>query len=262
MADTSGTWTILATSDWNTMQSQFMIYQYSSVLLIFVIIGIIVLFKDSFPFVWARFVTHEVVVGILDKITRRIFPNKDFKKHNEVLYYEGVPLPFVKMYSGNFMFTGLPFDIVDVDLKVINDPRYKKACKEIAAKGYPNINALEKALLFSQMKPDDHRVQDLMLRENYKTYEDARRAINPANISVEDPLVKQFFTAISLSEMLGYGTEVPSEDILGEVDDVYEARKPSMQMKRQVEKMIPICAAMFIVAVIGVVVYWVFLKPH
>ena len=261
MADT-GTWTIITTSDWNNMQSQAMIYQYSSVLLLIIIIGVIFIFKDTFPFIWARFVTHDVVVGILDRVTRRISPNKDFKKHNEILYYEGVPLPFVKMYKGNFMFTGLPFDIVDVDLKVINDPRYKKACDDLRKSGYPNINALEKALLFSQMKPDDPRVEDIILREGYKSYDEAKKAINPSEITTEHSLVKQFFTAIPLSEMMGYGTEVPSEDILGEVDDVYEARKPSMLAKRQIEKILPICAAMFIVAVIGVVVYWVFLKPH
>jgi type VI protein secretion system component VasF len=40
--------------------------------------------------------------------------------------------------------------------------------------------------------------------------------------------------------MLGYGTSVPSDDILGEVDDVYEARKPSMRVKRDIAKMVPI----------------------
>ncbi len=258
MADT---WTILATSTWNEMQMQFQIYQVASILLVCVIVGIFVLFKDAFPFVWARFVTHEVVVGILDKTTRRISPNKDFKKINEILYYKGEPLPFVKIYKGNFMFTGMPFDIVDVDLSVITDPRYKKACSELRAAGYPNINALEKALLFSQMDKCDHRVEEIMSREGYDTYEDAKRVINPGSITVEHDLVKQFFTAIPLSEMLGYGTEVPSEDILGEVDDVYEARKPSMQMKRQIEKIIPMCAIMFVVVVVVVVLYWVFLKP-
>jgi hypothetical protein len=200
-------------------------------------------------------------VGILYKITRRIAPNKDFKKFNEVLYYKGVPLPFVKIYPGNFLFAGFPFDIVDVDLAVISDPRYQRACAELRAAGYPNINALEKALLFSQMKENDHRVEEIMTREGYKNYEDAKEAINPASITVEHDLVKQFFTAIPLSEMLGYGTEVPSEDILGEVDDVYEARKPSMQMKREIERIIPVCTIMFVAVVVVVLLYWVFLKP-
>ena len=260
MVDTSGTWTIITTSAWNSAQSQFQIYQIAAILMVFVIIGIIVLFKDAIPFIWARFVTHDVVVGVLDKITRKITLNADFKKKDEMLYYLGEPLPFVKMYKGNFMFAGWPFDICDVDLKVIIDPRYKKACEELRKAGYPNIGALEKALMFSQMKETDHRVLDIIKREGYDNYEQAKKAINPGGLTTEHEIVKQFFTAIPLAEMLGYGTEVPSEDILGEVDDVYEARKPSMQMKRQIEKIIPICAAVFVVAVIGVIAYVVFFK--
>jgi len=259
MADS--TWTILTTDQWNGMQSQFMIYQYSAVLLIFVIIGIILLFKDTWPFIWARFISHEVVVGILDPRTRRIMPNKDFKKLNGLFYYRGQPLPFVKVYPGNFMFTGLPFDILDIDIRTIESPLYQRACANMIKLGYKNIDALEKAILFSQMDKHDHRIAELLKRENYATYEAAKKAINPSNITIETPDVKQFFTFIEMSELDGYGTEVPSDDILNEVDDVYEARKPSMLVKREIMKMIPICVLLFGLSVAGVIIYMVFLKP-
>jgi len=242
------------------MQQQFMIYQYAAVLMIFVIIGITFLFKDTWPFVWARFVTHEVVVGILDPKTHRITPNKDFKKQNGMFYYKGQPLPFVKVYTGNFLFTGMPFDILDLDIRVIESPLYQQACSNMTKMGYKNINALERAIVFSQMSPNDHRIEELLKRENYKSYMAAKQAINPGGINIETPDVKQFFTFIQMSELDGYGTEVPSDDILNEVDDVYEARKPSMLIKREIMKIIPMCILLFALTAAGVVIYMVFLK--
>jgi len=230
--------------------------------MLFVIIGVILLFKDTWPFIWARFISHDVVVGILDPKTRRITPNKDFKKINGLFYHKGQPLPFVKVYKGNFMFTGLPFDLLDIDIRIIDSPLYQRACANMVKNGYKNIDMLEKAILFSQMNEGDHRIAELMKRENYKTYEEAQTKINPKNITIETPEVKQFFTAIQLSELDGYGTEVPSDDILNEVDDVYEARKPSMLVKREIMKIIPICVVVFVVAVAGVVLYMTFIKPH
>ena len=247
-------------SQWKDMQMQFQIYQISAIVLFFVIIAVFVLFKDAFPFMWARFITHDIVVGIVDKTTNRITLNKDFKKKNGMLYYHGEPQHFVKMYPANFLFAGLPFDIVDVDLKVLDDPRYKKVCKTLRANGYPNIDALEKALVFSMMAKDDPRVKEIMIREHYATYDEACKAINPMGITVEHNIVKQFFTSINLSEMLGYGTEVPSEDILGEVDDIYEARKPQTQFKRDMGKIVPLCILIFAVAAGVVVLYLVFFK--
>lgn len=260
MVDTSGTWTILATSTWNQMQQQFQIYQISAIVMVFVIIGICILFRDAFPFIWARFVTHDVVVGVMNKTTRRIQPNRHFKKQGGMFYYMGEPLPFVKVYPGNFMFAGLPFDILDVDLDVISSPAYRKACNDLREKGYRDINALEKAIQFSQMDKDDLRVLEIIDREGYDNYEDAKKKINPANLTIEDKLVKQFFTSIQLSEIHGYGMSVPSEDILGEVDDVYEARKPSMQAQREIAKMLPICILIFLSAAAVVVIYMVFFK--
>lgn len=260
MVDT--TWTILTTDQWNGMQSQFVIYQYSAVLMVFVILGIILLFKDTWPFIWARFISHEVVVGILDPRTHKITPNKDFKKLKGMFYYKGQPLPFVKAYKGNFMFTGLPFDILDIDIHIVESPLYQRACDNMIKAGYRNIDALEKAILFSQMTKTDHRITEWMTRENYATYDEMAKAINPQNYTIESPEVKQFFTSIQMSELDGYGTEVPSDDILNEVDDVYEARKPSMLVKREIMKIIPICLLMFALSAAGVVLYMVFLKPH
>jgi len=231
---------VLQASQWAEMQSTFQMYQIAAVLIFFAIIGVIILFKDAFPFVWARFISHNVVVGVLDKSTRKIICNKDFRKINGVFYYKGEALPFVKVYPGNYFFAGYPFDILDVDLAVITDPRYRKMCRDLMDAGYRDINALEKALQFSMMTRDDPRIVELMAREHYVTYEEAAAAINPAKLTVEHALIKEFFTSIPLSEMLGYGTSVPSDDILGEVDDVYEARKPSMRVKRDIAKMVPI----------------------
>jgi hypothetical protein len=254
-------WTIITQTQWSQMQSQFVMYQYAAVLTIFVILGIVLLFKDAWPFIWARFVTHEVIVGILDPVTRKITPNKDFKKVKGMFYYKGLPLPFVKVYPGNFMFTGLPFDILMVELHVITNPMYQKACNDLKKMGYKDIDAVERALVFSQMQPEDHRVADIMLRENYATYGEAKKAINPGNISVESPFIKQFFDSIPMSDLVDYGTKIPGDNIFNEVDDIYEARKPSMQIKRDVMKMVPLCLLIFGITAAAVVLYMVFLKP-
>lgn len=258
MADT-GT-TILMMSQWKDMQMQFQIYQISAIILFFVIIAIFVLFKDAFPFMWARFVTHDIVVGIVDKTTGVIQLNKEFKKRNGVFYYKGEPLPFVKVYKGNFLFAGRPMDIVDIDLRTITDPRYKKACKTLQNWGYRDINALEKAILFSMMNADDPRVEDIIAREGYGSYEEAKAAINPKGLTVEHKIVQLFFTSIPLSEMLGYGTEVPSASILGEVDDITEARKPQMQFRRDMSKIAPLAVLIVAVGAAAAVAYMVFFK--
>ena len=241
------------------MQQIFSIYQIVAILMVFVIITIVVLFKDAFPFMWARFVTHEIVVGVLDKNTRRITPNSHFKKFNGMFYYRGEPMPFIKVYKGNFMFAGLPFDMVDVDLSVISSPIYQKACSDLRNAGYPNMDALEKALMFSQMDEDDPRVKELISREGYESYADAKQHINPSGLTVEHDIVKQFFTTIQLSEMIGYGTEVPSEDILGEVDDIYEARKPSMKFQRDMSRVLPAVIIIVAVGAAVVILYQLFM---
>lgn len=257
MADT---WMQMTASTWHDMQMQFQIYQYTSILLVFVIIGIFVLFRGAWPFVWARFVTHDIVVGVMDKITRYITPNKNFRKYNGMYYYKGEPLPFVKCQKGNYLFAGLPFDVADVDLKALDNPRYKKACNDMKAKGYPDIETLERAVLFSQMRENDPRVIEWVSREGFKSYTDAKAKINPAGISIEDPDVAQFFTKIPLADLLGYASEVPSDDILCEADDIYEARKPSMLATREIQKILPICVLIFVSAAAVVIIYFVFFK--
>ena len=259
MADAAG-YTIMMASQWKEAQMMFGVYQITAVLLFFVLVGVAVLFKDAFPFLWARFVTHEIVVGVLDKSSRKITMNKDFKKLNGVFYYKGEPLPFVKVYPGNFFFAGYPFDILDVDIKTITDPRYRKMCQQLKSSGYPNINALEKALMFSQMDKDDPRVEEIIKREHYDNYEDAKKHINPKNLTVEHALVREMFSSIPLSDMIEYGATVPSEDLLGEVDDIYESRKPSMKFKREMEKMVPICIGVIVAFGAAALAYSMFFK--
>ena len=260
--DATGTVITLLRTDYAQMTFQFQVYEISAVLLLIAAIGILLLFwyVGALPFFVSRLITHDIVIGIMDKTTRTIKPNSKFKKRNGIYFYNGQPLPFVKCYPGNFLFAGMPFDILDIDLAVIESPVYQKACRDLISAGYPNINALEKAVMFSQMKEGDPRVDEMILREGYDNYKDACLKINPQHLTVESPIIKQFFTSLPLSDLIGYGTEVPSEDVSGEVDDIYEANKPSARLKRELAKMIPICILIFAACAGCAVLYMVFFK--
>lgn len=254
MVDTSEAVTILTKAAWEQSQQQFVMYQYAAVLLACAIIGILFLFKGAWPFIAARF-THQVVVCTTDTITKNIIPNKDFQKINGMFYYKGEPLPFVKNYPGNFRFTGMAFDILDIDIQTIENPMYKKACDMLIKQGYPNIDALEKALLFSMMEEGDPRIHEIITREGYTNYKDAQKKINPKNLTNESPIIKQFFVAIPLYEFMGYGAEIPPDNILGEVNDIYESRKPQEAAKRKIMEFAPYIAIMIAFAVIAAVAY-------
>jgi hypothetical protein len=72
----------------------------------------------------------------------------------------------------------LPWDIVDSEVKILEDPRFQKACNQLKAEGYPNIDALEQAILFSSMTPAnpndpkkfDPRLKEWMNRSGFTTY--------------------------------------------------------------------------------------------
>lgn len=254
----TGTWSILTTSQWNTMQQMFFVYQVSAIILFFVIIAIVALFWQALPFLYARFISHEVVVGVMDKETRRIRPDRNFKIRNGMYYYKDEPLPFIKKYPGNFLFAGIHFDILDIDLDVITSPQYKHHCAKVIKAGYPNIEALERAIFFSQLPREDIRLNEWMKREGFSDYETMRAKINPKNITIETPGVKKFFTSIQLSELEGYGSQIPEDNIYGEVDDIYEARKPQEAAKREIMRIIPYAIIILVVGVVGVAIYKLF----
>jgi hypothetical protein len=273
------TWTILnSLSEWQGLQQQFLVYQVLALVAFPLIIGaLLILFKPTWPFVWAKLVTHESIVCLVDRLTREIKPDSRFRKKDGVIYFETrdlndpkkrkrfFPQPFIKVYRGNFYFAGWPWDIIDADVKILEDPRFRKACDELKADGYLNIDALERAVLFSSMIPDnpnrkdtyDPRLNEWMRREGFEDYEEMRIKINPKNYTIETPIVKQFFVACPISDFIGYGTDIPESDINGECHDIYESKKPSEAAKRKLEKMLPIIVIiMLICAVCAVVVVW------
>ena len=268
-------WTILPSlSAWQQAQQQFVIYQALSIVVFPLVIGaLLILFRPCWPFVWARLVTHEPVVCLVDRLTREILPDKRFRKNKGVFYFlqpdptdpkrrlKYFPQPFLKVYPGNFYFTGLPWDIIDADVKVLEDPRFKKACEKLKAEGYPNINALEQAILFSTMVPKnieditsfDPRLSEWMAREGYKTYAEMATQINPKGYTIDSPIIRQFFTSCQITEFLGYGTDIPESNINGECHDIYESKKPSEAAKRKFQELLPYIVGIVIVGVIGVV---------
>jgi len=255
MADTIS---ILQQAEWAQMQTQFTLYQTGAVLMFFAIIGFVILFREAFPFIWARFVTHNIVVGLKDK-NNVISINGHFSKKDGKFYYNKQPLDFVKVYPGNFFFAGHHYDVLDLDLEVINSPGYKKACDKLIAAGYRNMDALEKAILFSQMPKDDERVKEMITREGYKSYEDAAKKINPLGLGIHSDIMPMFFIATPLSSLVGYGSEVPPEDIAGEVDDTYEANKPSKAAMKKIMTILPYAVGMIALAIIIAVVYKMFI---
>ena len=241
-------------SEWLGMQNNFSMYQISAVLLLFAIIGLVVLFLPTLPFVIARFITHETVVGVLDK-NRNITPRLGFKLVNNIWYYKGTPLWFIKKYPGRFFFAGLPFEVIAFDMAMIKNPAYLKYTEELRNVGYANMDALENAISFSMMTEYDPRVDEIIRRGNYKGYEDARLSINPANLTIDSAIVKPFFTSISLQELMGYGADIPAENILGEVDDIFESKKPSLQAMKKIQNILPWCILLLAGAAAAVIAY-------
>ena len=274
MAD--ATWTILPSlQTWTALQQQFVVYQALSVVVFPLIIGaLLLLFKPAWPFAWARLVTHEHIVCLVDRLTREITPDKRFRKRNGVFYFLSpdpsdprrrkryFPEPFIKTYPGNFYFSGLPWDIIDADVKILEDPRFRKACDQLKSEGYPNIDSLEQAVLFSSMTPEkpddpstfDPRLKEWMDRAGFKTYEEMKSRINPMDYTIDSPLVKQFFTSCQISEFLGYGTDIPESNINGECHDIYESKKPSEAAKRKFQDLMPYIIGIILVCAVGAVV--------
>jgi len=246
---------IMKTSEWVGLQNQFTMYQIGFVVCFLLLLATIILFWPSMPFLWSRFVTHELIVGILDRKTHSIVPTRGFSKDEFGYSYKGQRLDFVKMYPGRFFFAGYPYDVLDFDMATLNDPSYAMMCQKIKEAGYPNIDHLERALLFSQLNPRDPRVDEMIRWGNYNSYEEARLAINPRNIGVHSDVVKMFFTSIPLSVLVGYGAEVPPEDILGEVDDIFEANKPSNKAAKKLREMLPFAIIIIGVCVVGALAY-------
>lgn len=277
MAD--ATWTILPSLQaWTELQQQFQIYQALSLVVLPLLIGaMLILFRPCWPFVWARLVTHEPVVCLVDRLTREIKPDSRFRKRGGVFYFLSVdpndpkrrkkyfPEPFLKCYPGNFYFTGLPWDIVDADVKILEDPRFRKACEQLKSEGYPGIDALEQAVLFSSMTPTnprdfdsfDPRLKEWMTRSGFNSYEEMRLKINPKNYTIDDPIIKQFFTSCHISEFLGYGTDIPESNINGECHDIYESKKPSEAAKRKFMELAPLMVVIMMICAVGAVaVVW------
>lgn len=278
MAD--ATWTVLPSlQTWNTLQQQFVVYQALSIVIFpLIAIALLILFRPAWPFVWARLVTHEPIVCLVDRLTQEIKPDKRFRKSKGVFYFlrpdpadpkrrkKFFPEPFLKCYTGNFYFTGLPWDIVDADVKVLEDPRFQKACNQLKAEGYANIEALEQAILFSSMIPEkpnnpelfDPRLKEWMNRSGFKTYSEMAGKVNPKNYTIDSPIIKQFFTSCQITEFLGYGTDIPESNINGECHDIYESKKPSEEAKRKLQDLLPIILLIILGCAAGAVaIAWV-----
>ena len=279
MVDTTGTWTVInSQAQWLQLQQQFFIYQCLAIVVLPLVIGaLIILFWPARSFVWARLITHEPIICLVDRLTREIKPDKRFRKRDGVIYFETrdpedpkrrkkfFPQPFIKVYKGNYYFAGFPWDIIDADVKILEDPRFRKACEQLKRDGYPNIAALERAVLFSSMIPEDPedkdnfdpRLKEWMHREGFEDYQTMQEKINPKRYTIETPLVKQFFVACPISDFLGYGTDIPESDINGECHDIYESKKPSEAAKRKLGEILPyIVIIMLVCAVAAVVVVW------
>jgi hypothetical protein len=269
------TWTVLPSMQtWVQVQQQFVIYQALAIVILpLIILAWLVLFRPAWPFVWARLITHEPIVCLVDRLTREIKPDTRFRKSKGVFYFLApdpkdpqrrkryIPQPFIKCYPGNFYFTGLPWDIIDADIKILEDPRFQKACDQLKSEGYANIDALEQAVLFSSMIPDnpadketfDPRLKEWMNRSGFKTYDEMKKKINPKDYTIDHPIIKQFFTSCPISDFLGYGTDITDSNINAECHDIYESKKPSEAAKRKFQEMMPYIIVVILLIIGGVV---------
>ncbi|MDD2578399.1 MAG: hypothetical protein PHP96_03420 [Candidatus Dojkabacteria bacterium] len=207
----------------------------------------------------SKLLTHETVVGVLTK-NRNIVPMTGFTLVNNIWHYKGKPLPFVKKYPGTYFFAGVPFEIIQFDMNLIKNPVYNQYCQKLIKLGYHNMDELEDAILFSMMPEDDLRVKEIMERIGAKTYAEASKRINPANLNIKSKILQPFFSSITLQEIVGYGSDIPSENIMGEVDDIYEANKPSNAAFKKIKEMLPWCIILIAGSGAMVLLYVIFVK--
>ena len=258
---------VLDLAQWNQTQQNATIYLWTAIILPIVIIGLLFLFRGFWPVIIAKWSAKNPLNGILGKDNRIEFV-KDLQIVNGMLYYKGEAEPFVKIYPGNWFFTGAPWQLFHMDLKILDDPRYKLLKKRIQSLGYPNIDFLEEGLMFSAMKYDDPRAHEIMRRHGLlheekwiddegkeqiqklsddkylDLYNSARRILNPANLNYKSVEVRPFFESIQLVDLMGenfdgYGEEPSAESLLGETDDRYQEMRPSEVMKRKISSLMP-----------------------
>lgn len=251
------TFVILEKTAWAAMQQQFTLYQTAVVLMIFGLIGILYLFHPAFPFLWSKFIHKNITVGILNS-NHMIELSTAFTKKDGKYFYNKKPLDFVKVYEGSFFFANYIFDLLTIELRELDNPKYWIMCDKARKLGYKNIDMLERALQFSMLSENNPMLAEILEKGKFNSVEDAAAALNPGNINQHHPLIKYFFESIPLASLIGYGNEIPPEDITGEVDDIYESRKPQNAMMKKMMKVLPMAVLVVAFAIIAAVLYKIF----
>jgi hypothetical protein len=274
MATDPGMVATITQSLWNQLQMEAVILKLAAAASILMTVFLAWAFIGAWPYFRQKFAgvvgnKSETMVLMMDHRTKHIAANSKFSKENGKICHDGKPDDFIKVYPGNYYFAAVPFDLMIGDEGTLTGYSYMNLCAMMKQYGYPEIESLERALLFSQRVPskedwtdDNPYVERIKRMEGYQTYEEAQKCINPRNLTADHAVINELFTSIELSELLGYASEIPPDSIDGEVDDQYQQRKPQEKWKRETTKMIPYLAVALIVCALAAVGYKIFFSTH
>jgi hypothetical protein len=196
--------------------SQFMMYEIFAILLFVVLIVVAMMFLPYFPWL-KRIFTHKKLIGLIDS-TGNIKFTEDITLNNETYYLKERPLPFVKRYQLEYQLSGVPLDIVNIDLKYINHPTYIQWEKDMIAAGYDGWKKIDMALLLNRL-PKNPETENIIKKLGFETWEQAEQTINPLGFTEKSQELLLYFQTMPVEEIDGYGYKFPTKCLNAEADD-------------------------------------------
>ena len=220
----------MLTATYNTFTHWFFIYQMSTLVEILIIGFLVFIFKPFIPFVFSRIWSHLPVVGIMTRV-RNIVPLGGFvlrngmyrKEHRDNVMY------FDKKYLGSYFFLGVPFDFVHMDRGFVQDLHYNKFIETLSKMGYKGFTAIENALTFNGISPNDADVESVVKGMGFDNYDIAKANINPSSLTVTSEIYVPIASSIPLDALLPYCSDWSPGSIAAQVSDTYEFRKPPVE---------------------------------
>lgn len=129
---------------------------------------------------------------------------------------------FLKQYPGSYKFAGVDVDFVHADRGFVLKPEFQAA------------------------------IQELDEQYGIKDYIQLKEAIDSGMIKKSDIEIPLFFT-IPIDSMITYGSDVPPESLLAEVDDLYFVGK--MAELNTFIKWMPYIIILAIIIIVGALAY-------
>ena len=235
-------------------QRWFFIWQMGTVLEIFIIGAMVFLLRPFLPYAISKIFSHKPVVGVMTR-TRNIVPMGGFTLRNGMYrkeYGDNV-MYFVKKYLGSYFMFGIPADLAHVDRGFVQDPVKNKFVYTLALMGYKSVDAVENALTFNGVGPDDPSSEGVLAALGFTSYETAEKVINPSGLIQTTEIYAPRFSNCPLDALLGYSADIAPGEIAAQVSDTYEWRKPPVEENKLME-LLPWIMLIVAMAIAGAII--------